>query len=106
MNNDELIKHIKGIRYVVINNHYGGFGLSLDAEREYCRLEGIDPYEFGAENVRRDDLYLVKVVREMGDKANGKFASLKIVEIPADVDWQIEEYDGKEWIAEKHRIWE
>ena len=27
------------------------------------------------------------------------------VEIPDDVEWQIEEYDGSEWIAEKHRIW-
>jgi hypothetical protein len=35
MNNDELIKHIKGIRYVVINDHYGGFGLSLAAKKEY-----------------------------------------------------------------------
>ncbi len=26
--------------------------------------------------------------------------------IPDDVKWQIEEYDGLEWIAEKHRTWE
>jgi hypothetical protein len=36
---------------------------------------------------------------------NGDFAELKVVEIPDDVQWQIEEYDGKEWIAEKHRTW-
>ena len=32
-------------------------------------------------------------------------AKLKIVEIPDDVEWIIEEYDGKEWIAEDHRRW-
>jgi hypothetical protein len=31
---------------------------------------------------------------------------LLIVEVPADVDWYIEEYDGLEWVAEKHRTWE
>jgi hypothetical protein len=27
------------------------------------------------------------------------------VDIPDDVKWQIEEYDGNEWIAESHRTW-
>jgi len=30
---------------------------------------------------------------------------LRIIEIPDGVEWQIEEYDGDEWIAEKHRTW-
>jgi hypothetical protein len=28
-----------------------------------------------------------------------------VVEIPDDVNWQVEEYDGMEHIAEKHRTW-
>ena len=32
-------------------------------------------------------------------------STLKIIEIPDDVDWIIEEYDGNEWVAEKHRTW-
>jgi len=55
--------------------------------------------------IARDDPYLVKVVEELGPRANGDFAELKIVDIPADVEWQIAEYDGNEWIAEKHRTW-
>jgi len=31
---------------------------------------------------------------------------LKVVEIPDDVEWNVQEYDGNEWVAEKHRIWE
>jgi hypothetical protein len=54
----------------------------------------------------RDDPILIQVVEELGETANGRCASLKIVEIPDDVEWTIGEYDGQEWIAEKHRTWE
>jgi hypothetical protein len=37
--------------------------------------------------------------------ANGLHANLKIVEIPGDIEWLVQEYDGAEWIAEKHRTW-
>lgn len=61
---------------------------------------------FTERDIARDDPHLVAVVEELGERANGRHAQLKIVEIPADVDWEIEEYDGAEWIAEKHRTWE
>lgn len=48
---------------------------------------------------------LIEVIEVLGEKANGRYAELKIVEIPNDVEWSIEEYDGVEWIAEKHRTW-
>ncbi len=54
----------------------------------------------------RADPLLVQLVEELGDEASGDCAELKIVEIPDDVDYEIEEYDGKEWVAEKHRIWQ
>jgi len=60
---------------------------------------------FCERDIARDDPILVRVVKELGEKACSKYASLKVVEIPADVDWQISEYDGSEWIAEKHRTW-
>ena len=41
----------------------------------------------------------------MGEKANGTFAKLQLVEIPDGVGWQVEEYDGMEWVSEKHRTW-
>ena len=56
-------------------------------------------------NLTRNDPILVQVVEEMGDKASGRYAKLAIVEIPDDVQWIIEENDGKEWVAEKHRTW-
>ena len=53
----------------------------------------------------RDNPVLVRVVEELGPKANGRFAELKVVQIPDDIKWDIHEYDGVEHIAEAHRTW-
>jgi hypothetical protein len=53
----------------------------------------------------RSNKNLIKVIRELGKKANGPCASLKIVKIPDGVDFEIDEYDGMESIHEKHRSW-
>lgn len=60
---------------------------------------------FYERDVERGDPLLVQAVEELGELADGRFAKLKIVEIPDDVEWYIEEYDGLEWVAEKHRTW-
>lgn len=113
---------------VVINRSFGGFSLSVKAlERLYERgviTEGIPEKTEGSEHllyddclrrdglvyfgheVRRDHPELVKVVEELGEDSWGKFAELKIVEVPDDVEWEIEEYDGVERVVEKHRVWE
>jgi hypothetical protein len=104
---DRLIEQLRGLRRIVINADWGGFSLSDRAWQRYCELVGQDPDDDNLwdHDIPRDDPYLVKVVEEMGKDANGDFATLKVVEIPADVDWQLEEHDGREWIAEKHRTW-
>lgn len=53
----------------------------------------------------RDDQILVEVVEELGEEASGTFANLSVVEIPDDIDWEIDDYDGVETIHEKHRVW-
>lgn len=53
----------------------------------------------------RSNPNLVKVVRELGKEANGMCADLHIVNIPKDVNYTIEEYDGLEHVAEVHREW-
>ena len=87
---------------VVINRCYGGFGLSKEAY-EFLGKEW-DDYGF-ANSIDRSDPKLVKCVETLGDKANGRFAELKVVEIPDDIAWYIDEYDGMETIEEVHRTW-
>lgn len=115
---------------IAINTSYGGFGLSDAAIVRLAELKGVklkivhtalseligehvyfsedddpdtcDPFAYGFD---RDDPHLVQVIEELGSVASGSFASLKVVEIPDDVKWDIEEYDGSEWISEQHRTW-
>jgi hypothetical protein len=106
MTDERLIEEIKGIQYIVINTVHGGFGLSDRAERLFKEHTGLaNSYLLLDSEISRDDPVVVDIVRELGEKANGRFANLKIVEVPYGVDWQIEEYDGLEWVAEKHRTW-
>lgn len=90
---------------IVINRRYGGFGLSEKAEKAYCREKGIDPVNFAHWEINRNDPVLIELVEKMGKDAAGNHADLKVVDIPDDVDWVIDEYDGMEWVAEKHRTW-
>ena len=113
---------------VVINTCYGGFGLSDEAVELYAKIKGINlgpriPSTIGdshwyIDGIHEDDNYfssysiegrtdpaLIQVVESLGERANGWVAELRVVEIPDDVEWYIEEYDGTEWVAEKHRTW-
>jgi|APCry1669189034_1035192.scaffolds.fasta_scaffold83377_3 hypothetical protein len=125
---EELIKQLRGVQYIVINRAYGGFGLSREAVLLYLDLVGItytledqedrdtqtrlgskimvnNKEFFERYDIERNDPALVTTVRRLGKNAAGEFAKLKIVEVPVGVEWYIEEYDGQEWVAEKHRTW-
>jgi len=119
------------MKKLVINKCFGGFGISHEAallygeranlnlfwfqDDEYPSL-GITHYYTGGvkddnnywfpRSIQRDDPILVQIVEELGEKVNTRYSELKIVEIPEDVEYTIEEYDGIEWIAEKHRTWQ
>ena len=55
--------------------------------------------------IPRDDQYLVQVIEELGTEANGHCAQLKVVEIPTEVEWKIENSGGVECVTEAHRTW-
>jgi len=90
---------------VVINKCHGGFGLSKEAENKYKELAGISDPNFYSGFITRTDEHLIAVVELLGSAADSRYSELKIVDIPEDVDWYIEEYDGLEWVAETHRTW-
>ena len=103
----KLLSEIQGIRQIVINICHGGFSLSDSAWQRYCERVGWDPADKNLHDhmIARDDPDLIAVVQDWGRAANGRFAELKIIQIPTGVEWTIQEYDGKEWVAEKHRTW-
>jgi hypothetical protein len=89
---------------IVINACFGGFSLSEEAYKELgLELDGFG-FEY-RENDRRTDEELVRVVEKLGDKASGRLAKLKVVQVPDDVEWEIDDYDGYESVEEKHRSW-
>lgn len=103
---------------VALNGCYGGFSLSKPvieymAERGHERAandlkEWDDHYSGGwwLRDEDRTDPLLIEAIEHVGvDKASGSLASLRIADIPDDVEWTIQEYDGIEWAAEVHRTW-
>ena len=89
---------------IVINNCFGGFGISEKALDRYNELANtkLESY-YGMD---RTDPFLVQVVEELGAEANDFAANLKIVDIPDDIEWYIHEYDGLEAVYEHHRAWD
>jgi hypothetical protein len=117
------------MKKIVINQDFGGFSLSEKAMQRYCEIACIEyetvPTKWGDMSLfykaghaedddfiideykfERDDKILVHVVETLKEEANGIHANLKVVEIPDDVKWVINEYDGLESVHEKHRVWD
>jgi hypothetical protein len=100
---------------VVINKCYGGFSLSEAVYNElgipydgYGYLENADLgiVAEGKFYAYRSDERLIAAIEKIGEKkSGGRSAELKVVEIPDDVEWYLEEYDGREWVSESHRTW-
>lgn len=113
------------MRKVAINTCCGAFSLSHKAFlrlRELGQREALDEPDtgkywptacgpkdpslntFGA-RIPRDDRSLIQVLEELGMEANGHCAQLKIVEIPLEIQWEVEGVHGVEWVSETHRRW-
>lgn len=115
---------------VVINTApWGSFNLSLQALVAINQRKGFDPVFYdidntivtvdqalliGKENLNciindffeRNDPDLVAVVEELGELAEDHNTKLKVVEIPDNIEYFIENrFDESEYIAEAHRVW-
>ena len=103
---------------IVINRCYGGFGLGELAMMDIAHRKGwvlvqqdrsnyfrSPEGDIADSDLPRDDPDLIATVQILGEHSWGPYAELLIVDVPDDVEWTIEEYDGREWIAERHRCW-
>lgn len=102
---------------MVINKCFGGFSLSAAAHK---RLGSVwvecDPggywdtssWDEGLDNsspAYRSLPALVAVVELFCEEADGRYARLRVVDVPDDAEVYISEYDGSETIREVHRRW-
>ena len=75
------------------------------ADREKGNYKDSNALCWSYHEIPRNDPILVQVVKELGERVNSLYSSLKMVDIPLDVQWFIEDYDGLEHVSEKHRTW-
>ena len=100
---------------IVINTSFAPFRLSDKVLYEigYDKKSGLTLSEFLGQNELNENQYeyranpkLIAAIEKIGlRESEGRFNSIKIVEIPDDVEWIIQNEDYCEWIAEKHRRW-
>ena len=108
---------------ILINTDVGGFSLSLEAKELYLKEKGFSytvtenpswgeysilPQELNLSLylLLRDDPVLIRIFEQIGsEKFSADYCTIRIVEIPDDVQWIICESNGYEWVAEKHRTW-
>lgn len=120
---------------IVINKCYGCFGLSDAAIEHFLKLKGktfqkmcsvfggpdrlaqpgdsrfnvyymVDGKYFSDIEISRVEYDLIATIEILGSEAASGWASeLKIIDIPDGTKWEVNEYDGLEWIAEVHKKW-
>jgi len=99
---------------IAINKCFGGFGVSEAVYKElgieWDNYGYLDNDSFGIESDNyqeyRKHPKLIAAIEKIGeDASSGRFARVIVVDIPDDVEWEIEDYDGQESIHEVHRSW-
>lgn len=99
----KLIEHIDDDLFYYITKKNYGDNVYLDRTVIEDAFEDIDSLKF------RSDKVLIDVIRKLGKKANGRFADIKLVNVPKELCEEnklyIDEYDGLETLHENHRIW-
>ena len=117
----KVMEKSKGYK-VVLNSCFGGFGLSKKAIKMLIDKHGldinsehgyVDNEDFGivdeSHDAYRMDKRLISVVEELGvEEASGRFAQLRIVDVPDEVvdvyGWHIDDYDGCESVHQSHWV--
>lgn len=79
------------------------YSMSMEERKAYNEKHSEQTWYY--RDVDRNDPILVQLVEENSELYSGRCAELAVVEIPDGVDYEIEEYDGREHVAETHRTW-
>lgn len=119
---------------IIVNRCYGGFGISDEACDWLIKNKGWKVSEYlkdgntlkdksakltKTDNPKiygkywtvydRDEMRInkdvIECVEALKEKASSNLAKLVVIEIPDDVKWEMDEYDGIESVHEVHRSW-
>ena len=99
---------------IVVNRCFGGFSVTKEVYKELgVEWDGhgfLNNADFGVECAKymeyRTNAILISAIEKLGvEDSSGVNAELEVVEIPDNVDWVIEDYDGSETISEVHQSW-
>ena len=92
--------------YATDDNRTFDFYFTKDfGDNVYISDEDFKEYFLNLDEKFREDKTLIEVVEELGKKANAFYSNLKIVEIPDDLDYVIDNYDGIETLHQKVKEW-
>jgi len=91
---ETIIEHAKV--KIVVNNYYGGFGLS-EAAYEFLGIKWDGHGYAYNDDEKRADPKLVECVEKLGKAASGRCADLRVVEVAFKTS--ISSYDGVESVS-------
>lgn len=102
---DELENSFFYSNYYIVDKDYGEI-ISIDKFKNITNKECLDSLAHCCNE--RENPILIDMIEKFGSEfcSNTKHSRLQIIEIPYDVNYIVQEDDGLEWIAEKHRTWE
>ena len=74
---------------------------------DYIELsdDNSEKYFLELRSNHREDPVLIEVVEELGERANGPFSKLVVVDIPDGMEYEIDDYDGVETLHQKVKKW-
>lgn len=101
------LKGIKLYEYVEPGWKNTGFYMWIKVpQEEYDKMTMDEQHEvwFRDKDIDRADSILVQVVEELGEKASGRCARLKIQELPKGTMYRIDEYDGFESVETRDAV--
>ena len=99
---DVAVRRYAEIAGITLYQEDSSFGLTMwyrVPKEEYDAMtdwQAQNDAYFSPRDIERTDPVLVQVVEELGERANGSYASLYIVEVPEGTRYRIDEYDGTE----------
>ena len=100
--------------YPYKNREFGFTEYYKVPKEEFDQIKNENPEAYTIHNslmffesrIARNDPILIQVIEELGElESSDCYADLKIVEIPDNIGWTIEDYDGSEKVVETHRTW-